>query len=192
MNYKNIIAFIFLIVMQSVVATDTRPSAELLSGNNYKDAASYIKYADEHCHGIRTIIIGSGRGRGKNVGTNIDGKRALHNEVGDYAATVYQNPYNYLLVNWDGDNNGKTIQPDIVADITKIDPKVFGENQYDYVIFENVGNFYSFTKEAVQGAYKLLKEGGKIISSGMPGLLLKTDAHFDMNKQVNCIFKKRS
>ncbi|GHT95617.1 hypothetical protein FACS1894122_13260 [Alphaproteobacteria bacterium] len=56
-----------------------------------------------------------------------------------------------------------------VGELIKIDPKVFDENQYNYVVFENLPRQSSSAK-AVNGAFKLLKRKGKIISFSVPSI----------------------
>lgn len=194
MNYKNIIAFILLIFTVGCVEKVPQLKVEEVSPPQppvwlqlrckeadafYKKIAdSYTKYVDSK--GIkRTIIVGSGRGW---FNRNYD-------KFDNYAVVAYNKPHNYLLVNYCHSKFEREIlpevRPDIVADVTAMNPEIFGANQYDYIIFENIPMWSSFTKEAVQGAFLLLKKGGKIVSSGVPSLRSKDSQDFKRNKQCS-------
>jgi hypothetical protein len=101
----------------------------------------------------------------------------------DYASSSYEFPYRYLLVDYSGyidgshaletENEGKAsaAKADVDCNIMEIDPRKFGgEGLYDYVIFEHVNLNFSFSRKAIQGALRLLKPGGALVSSGLPNL----------------------
>ncbi|MBF0362959.1 MAG: hypothetical protein HQK49_18210 [Oligoflexia bacterium] len=122
--------------------------------SNFKDEDSYLKCMDQQKK-PKIVIVGSGRGK--------------FFDTDNYAQKVYgNNKYNYFLINYiaKDDNEGLSKRPDMNLDIRKISK--LKENSYDYCIFENVDYSVSFTKEAISGAMKILKPGGKLITSVTP------------------------
>lgn len=118
---------------------------------NFKDEAAYLNWIDTQ-NKPRIVIVGSGRGG---------------IEIKNYANSAYLGKeYDYLLVNYTKISAGQETKPDIDLDIREIGE--LKEGAYDYCIFENVDFNVSFSKQAIQGALKILKPDGKLITSNYP------------------------
>ncbi|MDR2780971.1 MAG: methyltransferase domain-containing protein [Holosporaceae bacterium] len=130
---------VFFVFIQSIVAVQPVHNSE----------DEYFKYVDGY--GLpRILIVGSGRG--------------TLCEQPEYASAAYGDMQkNYLLVNIDPKS-----KPDVECDILQIGNK-FKEEQYDYIIFENVDYHHSFNRKAIKGAIRLLKPGGFLVSSPILG-----------------------
>ncbi|GHU16361.1 hypothetical protein FACS189472_01230 [Alphaproteobacteria bacterium] len=66
--------------------------------------------------------------------------------------------------------------------------EIFGTERYDYIILEGIDLDYSFTYPAINGAFKLLRKEGKIVSSGIPWVAQRSSfEHLDATnvKKVN-------
>jgi hypothetical protein len=82
--------------------------------------------------------------------------------VGHNRGFPYEDKEKYLLV-----SEEESTEPGITCDVQNVEPRYFGgESKYDKIIFENLIACKVFTPEAITGALRLLKHGGKLISNG--------------------------
>lgn len=121
----------------------------------FKNEASYLQWmgVEENNKKPKIVIVGSGR-------------RTV-SRVENYANIAYPNrEYEYLLVNYTKNQEGEKTYPDIDLDVKEIGR--LKSDTYDYCVFENVDFPVSFSKKAIAGAMRILKSGGKLITSNYP------------------------